>query len=157
MVKELRPLCPDAVRSGWSTNLLNSYNRQNTLESLRNGFQSPSHVDLPTANQHDANGKWYKSWTDVKHILENKGPLSIVVVGSDDEWTCRILVRMFLVTYAREILLNDDTPMTDDTGFVFHSITLADKTVEYDMSIPCLLYTSPSPRDLSTSRMPSSA
>ena len=26
-----------------------------------------------------------------------------------------------------------------------------------DVSMPCLLYTSPSPRDLSTSRMPSSA
>ena len=26
-----------------------------------------------------------------------------------------------------------------------------------DVSVPCLLYTSPSPRDLSTSRMPSSA
>ena len=26
-----------------------------------------------------------------------------------------------------------------------------------DLAIPCLLYTSPSPRDLSTSRMPSSA
>ena len=29
--------------------------------------------------------------------------------------------------------------------------------VNYDQSIDCLLYTSPSPRDLSTSRMPSSA
>ena len=27
----------------------------------------------------------------------------------------------------------------------------------YGLGIPCLLYTSPSPRDLSTSRMPSSA
>ena len=39
---------------------------------------------------------------------------------------------------------------------------LAGKPVEmlegyYDLFIPCLLYTSPSPRDLSTSRMPSSA
>ena len=28
---------------------------------------------------------------------------------------------------------------------------------KHELSIPCLLYTSPSPRDLSTSRMPSSA
>ena len=28
---------------------------------------------------------------------------------------------------------------------------------DYDRLTPCLLYTSPSPRDLSTSRMPSSA
>ena len=31
------------------------------------------------------------------------------------------------------------------------------EAVEYLFPYPCLLYTSPSPRDLSTSRMPSSA
>ena len=34
---------------------------------------------------------------------------------------------------------------------------LFDKEIEIDVSKICLLYTSPSPRDLSTSRMPSSA
>ena len=33
----------------------------------------------------------------------------------------------------------------------------ANQTVELVTNAPCLLYTSPSPRDLSTSRMPSSA
>jgi len=33
----------------------------------------------------------------------------------------------------------------------------AEYTLKFDFSIYCLLYTSPSPRDLSTSRMPSSA
>ena len=33
----------------------------------------------------------------------------------------------------------------------------ADQTTEITSSTTCLLYTSPSPRDLSTSRMPSSA
>ena len=32
-----------------------------------------------------------------------------------------------------------------------------DKITDFDVSDFCLLYTSPSPRDLSTSRMPSSA
>ena len=35
-------------------------------------------------------------------------------------------------------------------------LTYEDET-EYTVSYDCLLYTSPSPRDLSTSRMPSSA
>ena len=36
--------------------------------------------------------------------------------------------------------------------------SLNSKTIVYDLIYnPCLLYTSPSPRDLSTSRMPSSA
>ena len=38
-----------------------------------------------------------------------------------------------------------------------HQVALGSKEGEYTMYISCLLYTSPSPRDLSTSRMPSSA
>ena len=37
------------------------------------------------------------------------------------------------------------------------AITDYDEIFEDDDGYPCLLYTSPSPRDLSTSRMPSSA
>ena len=32
-----------------------------------------------------------------------------------------------------------------------------EKDIDWNRPLPCLLYTSPSPRDLSTSRMPSSA
>ena len=39
-----------------------------------------------------------------------------------------------------------------------HPVTLVDRQTEALLDLePCLLYTSPSPRDLSTSRMPSSA
>ena len=41
--------------------------------------------------------------------------------------------------------------------FGFYSITLPKGAVTLNYSYTCLLYTSPSPRDLSTSRMPSSA
>jgi hypothetical protein len=34
MVKELRPLCPNAVRAGWPLCLMDAYNRQNILGSL---------------------------------------------------------------------------------------------------------------------------
>ena len=37
------------------------------------------------------------------------------------------------------------------------SVENAEKRIELRISFACLLYTSPSPRDLSTSRMPSSA
>ena len=49
----------------------------------------------------------------------------------------------------------------DDKGVsvVAHPIkgSLVEGIVRFNNHIPCLLYTSPSPRDLSTSRMPSSA
>jgi hypothetical protein len=58
MVKELWPLCPNAVRNGWPLNMMNAYNRQNILSSLTSGFQNPFPVAVypqtvntkPTAN-----------------------------------------------------------------------------------------------------------
>ena len=44
-----------------------------------------------------------------------------------------------------------------DSPVVLHAITKKGKGLDYAEDDPCLLYTSPSPRDLSTSRMPSSA
>ena len=39
----------------------------------------------------------------------------------------------------------------------FKGVNTEDSPIAQDPSYACLLYTSPSPRDLSTSRMPSSA
>ena len=49
---------------------------------------------------------------------------------------------------------------TDINRFLLHSHdpdSGATRTHMFDQPVVCLLYTSPSPRDLSTSRMPSSA
>ena len=47
------------------------------------------------------------------------------------------------------------------SGFLYAGLMIDDKgnpkTLEFNCRMGCLLYTSPSPRDLSTSRMPSSA
>ena len=63
--------------------------------------------------------------------------------------------RMELITYA----LNDTVTPIPEVGnlctFYYYAKTPG---IEYDQHpLVCLLYTSPSPRDLSTSRMPSSA
>ena len=44
----------------------------------------------------------------------------------------------------------------DATDFA-GALDIADYVITHSLLMPCLLYTSPSPRDLSTSRMPSSA
>ena len=44
-----------------------------------------------------------------------------------------------------------------ETIMVVEFETIVHVVLEPPVEIPCLLYTSPSPRDLSTSRMPSSA
>lgn len=57
MVKELHPLCPNAVQRGWPFKLMNAYNRQNILASLTSRFQSCSSGGLATAWQQQANIK----------------------------------------------------------------------------------------------------
>ena len=66
------------------------------------------------------------------------------------------------VTGSAGIILENDETITNATnGTVLitapTTAVSADLTLVDDESIICLLYTSPSPRDLSTSRMPSSA
>ena len=46
------------------------------------------------------------------------------------------------------------TPVPDDIGEI---VVLDEGATQYDLVTPCLLYTSPSPRDGLLSRMPSSA
>ena len=46
---------------------------------------------------------------------------------------------------------------TSSNGTIAVEDEISKSFLDYAMSVICLLYTSPSPRDLSTSRMPSSA
>jgi hypothetical protein len=91
MVKELRPLCPNAVRKGWPCNLMNAYNRQNILASLTSGFESYPRCSLPTDGQHRANGKRYSTLVDVEHAMKSHCPVSIVVLRSVTSWQCHVL------------------------------------------------------------------
>ena len=61
-------------------------------------------------------------------------------------------------------LIVSDNASSDDTEAICRRHAAADARIHYTRQSPalsgfdnCLLYTSPSPRDLSTSRMPSSA
>ena len=62
--------------------------------------------------------------------------------------------------YQARNFMRDDMKKGDEVLF-YHSNAkppgVAGLATIYQESYPCLLYTSPSPRDLSTSRMPSSA
>ena len=54
--------------------------------------------------------------------------------------------------------IGTDQNLSDTTGWTVHGTTLsAAATEEKVRSLTCLLYTSPSPRDRTRSRMPSSA
>ena len=59
-------------------------------------------------------------------------------------------------TVAATSFTGDGSQLTN-VGFTTEALTTAGATVTLDLSKDCLLYTSPSPRDLAVSRMPSSA
>jgi hypothetical protein len=140
MVKELRPLCPNAVRAGWPRNLMQAYNRRNILNSLTSGFQTTYSLEDQTLSRLDPNYKRYQSWTDVDHALATPTPVSIVMMmNSDSVLTCYVVVRMFQQNYRKGICINNRDAWADDCGFVYHHVTL-DETetlmVEEEEQVP---------------------
>ena len=67
----------------------------------------------------------------------------------------QIQVRVFDVY--RKLFFKYDPPSTNYHNKPFYVLNDGDHIYLLDDNLHCLLYTSPSPRDLSTSRMPSSA
>ena len=55
------------------------------------------------------------------------------------------------------LLFMKGSPYQPQCGFSSKVVLLMKIHIEVDKAIPCLLYTSPSPRDRTRSRMPSSA
>ena len=101
-------------------------------------------------------------------------PLIELIRGAETDDATEALVRQLAVELGKEVIVSRDRP-----GFIVNRILmpfLAEAMRAYEEGLgtaedidtgarlglnhpmgPCLLYTSPSPRDLSTSRMPSSA
>ena len=89
------------------------------------------------------NGKPWKQW-----------PAKPAPVRDDD--TC-----LHVADLQRAMLIEDaDRRICEALGFhapVFYSVACELRHIYWDRRDPCLLYTSPSPRDRTRSRMPSSA
>ncbi len=139
MVKELRPLCPNAVRAGWPLNLMNAFNRQNILSSLTTGFQStnsPEKSSTFTNIVHEANAKRYNTWADVTHALQHQQPVSMVVLGSTKAWTCHVMVHQFQSSYTKQICILPNEASVDESGFVYHTVTIDDMECPYNPTTP---------------------
>ena len=110
-------------------------------------------------------------WSTIKKICEENGINTAVL--RTDEHTIRILkkywnerggrIQWIAQTYPKEYDLTGNIKMAIDNGAIgaFMQGGIGDKFFKNGrvdlLGKVCLLYTSPSPRDLSTSRMPSSA
>ena len=143
-IAHLVPASPDKANTHWFvTNFLFGFDRDRswtTMKQLLHGAKPK-------------NGNARKSHTGIKHCVANK-----LLLASQSEYfdakpnvvIIPICTREFAKTWNGEgyyaIMLIDADPPDDPTVLI---------TAARDGN--CLLYTSPSPRDLSTSRMPSSA
>jgi hypothetical protein len=109
------------------------------LASLTSGFESSSYCSTTHA-QHDANAKRYHSWADVTHALNNRDPVSMVVIETPETWTCHVIVHMFQISYTKEIIIGPEDPFVDDLGFVYHTVALSDNECQYDTSLHLLSF-----------------
>ena len=88
-----------------------------------------------------------KSKSQVSIIGGADGPTSIFIAGRTRKKPLKVRIQNIIYRYRRKIV---------EKKVVADAHTL-DELVQYAMNTYCLLYTSPSPRDVEESRMPSSA
>ena len=121
--------------------------------------QLPELMDEKLSNDViEINGQWEKitdengQKTGDRYSFELEADLNLLDTGNDSDLLKRITLKR--IEYVSD---EDSTEIVDEgkSGFKINSNLIVDVDVEFGN--PCLLYTSPSPRDLSTSRMPSSA
>ena len=81
-----------------------------------------------------------------------------IITNGFKEVQKRKLIKSNLVHYFKNVTISEDVGVKKPDKLIFnHAIKSAKATIENSIMIGCLLYTSPSPRDRTRSRMPSSA
>ena len=108
------------------------------------------------------------------YTLRKKGKTDIIPRKSEKIFSIKKKYSDYIFNYLKNILVESKSLHPEENssqgGSFYNSLTPSNikklqiseffntnKSTFSDISLPCLLYTSPSPRDLSTSRMPSSA
>ena len=89
--------------------------------------------------------------------MEINGTLSAIVTGGASglgEATARMLSSMGAKVAVFDLDIDKGSTIAKELNSDFYEVDVSDVN---SVNQACLLYTSPSPRDLSTSRMPSSA
>ena len=123
----------------------------------RSGTGTDNLVTVPDSADLDASGESLSVSVWFRVDAFNQNWQSIIVHGENDDWRLARRAGEQGLSYAGGLgdVPANTTPNVND-GEWHHAVGITEAGVSTRLWI-CLLYTSPSPRDLSTSRMPSSA
>ena len=149
-------------RKNWKKNLLKKIVQQKSLIQVnREGDETDSDVDDDTEDNNQRHEPQsfviYSSLAGILRDWATAKVLSVVIVGSD-VFAC---YRASSSKRLAQFKIADDSAEKYFGLWYHHLLTSDDDSNDNacvdEVRVTCLLYTSPSPRDLSTSRMPSSA
>ena len=121
------------------------------------GWKSPPDAEMPIADMGWPLLRWVRYMAAIHLVRTFAG---LLLKGSP-VWTAYLRLcgaRLGRRVYINSLAVSDYNLLEFGDGVVIGAdVHIAGHTVERGIVKTCLLYTSPSPRDLSTSRMPSSA
>jgi hypothetical protein len=131
VVKKLRALCPQAVRDGWSSNLINAFYRNRAIEGISRSmddFEGPKGIGAAYLSKF----KRYKSEYEVNLNLEAGGVLSGLAFWDEKKETTKIgVVINNQGWYFLEILLDYSTPRDDPAGFPYFPVVGTGRKIPY--------------------------
>ena len=138
MVKQLRKLCPNAVREGWSRNMIKTFYRNQSLDALFHEAQTehaPSWKWCTTGTRFEqsvSNGllrkfRRYRDLDDIREYLNKGYPISVIgyKVGLDDslKFACVRSKSKTWTLFFISVSYFGDTYI-DPNGYIYFSISL---------------------------------
>lgn len=140
IVKQLRKLCPQGVREGWSRSMMNNFYRQRAMKTLQEGSAGMGletvlgglgggSLDTDTSLSAHQKRKFrrYKDYTEVSQFLRNARPMSVVVCQHLQELTfCfGVVIKECTGTWKIHQIQEDwENGWRDNQGYKYFSIVL---------------------------------
>lgn len=154
MVKDLRNICPNAVRQNWSKNMVQKFYRNQALDAICNEacvagtpvsmtkfctgdfwqfFVLPTgkHSEATLTEKIQRNFRRYKSISDVQSSIEAGWPLSVIVYRVRNTLCFALVLSRGEKLYLRFIKLDRTKPTYEDThGYIYFTIEVDPNSTE---------------------------
>ena len=149
----------------WVFELSGSYNNDKEESRQTNRYDVEFEIDKLTEDwrigmeisRRETNRKFVSNDNEYTSNRKTTSFRGRVVRSISDHFSAGAFFGIFQNTYENIDLNRYIAPAIEYSFYPYRDVLSKEITLAYRIGVGCLLYTSPSPRDLSTSRMPSSA